>query len=318
MRGQVTHARLAALERVAGAARGLEPMLGHAHNEEWDSAVDQIRAALAALSGPAKPEKKSPDALTSGPVQAGREVAEDYRPPAEPSIAPSPPPGTPRRSIADDVITETIRRHTAILEENREENQRIIGESMNPGTPRAPREPWRVGRKVGRTLYLHDKIVGLLDAPGLALQAAQALNAYWEKHVAAPAPAAREPPDAGGYEDPPIKCGTFGAHIPADVRARMDADRAAAEAAQRTPAPAAAPQGDPLAKIATLHDDYCYAVKQQISAAMTAPAALEARLRQLVDQFRQRALDAEPFSERRKAFDSCASDLERALNEVTK
>ena len=35
---------------------------------------------------------------------------------------------------------------------------------------------WRVGRKVHRTIYLDDRLVGLLDTPELASQAVDALN----------------------------------------------------------------------------------------------------------------------------------------------
>jgi predicted DNA-binding transcriptional regulator AlpA len=47
---------------------------------------------------------------------------------------------------------------------------------------------WRVGRKLGRTLYRNDVCVGLVDTPGLALEIVEALNA----RAAAAAKPARE------------------------------------------------------------------------------------------------------------------------------
>lgn len=35
---------------------------------------------------------------------------------------------------------------------------------------------WRVGRKVGRTLYLDDKLVGVVDTPELAVQIVEVMN----------------------------------------------------------------------------------------------------------------------------------------------
>lgn len=35
---------------------------------------------------------------------------------------------------------------------------------------------WRVGRKVGRTLYVDDKLVGMVDTPEIAAQIAAAMN----------------------------------------------------------------------------------------------------------------------------------------------
>lgn len=35
---------------------------------------------------------------------------------------------------------------------------------------------WRVGRKVGRTLYLDDKLVGVVDTPELAQELCDAAN----------------------------------------------------------------------------------------------------------------------------------------------
>jgi hypothetical protein len=51
---------------------------------------------------------------------------------------------------------------------------------------------WRVGRKVGRTLYLDDQLVGMVDTPELAQAIVAAMN---------------EP--EGAYCDPPVNCGTF-------------------------------------------------------------------------------------------------------------
>ena len=52
--------------------------------------------------------------------------------------------------------------------------------------PYRPPYRWRVGRRVGRTLYLqegaepteHDRLIGLMDTPELAKLAADAVNAY--------------------------------------------------------------------------------------------------------------------------------------------
>lgn len=41
-----------------------------------------------------------------------------------------------------------------------------------------PDGPWRVGRSVGRTVYINDKLVGMMDTPELAELAALAVN-YW-------------------------------------------------------------------------------------------------------------------------------------------
>jgi hypothetical protein len=35
---------------------------------------------------------------------------------------------------------------------------------------------WRVGRKLGRTLYLNNKLVGLVDTPELAMAIVAAMN----------------------------------------------------------------------------------------------------------------------------------------------
>lgn len=39
-------------------------------------------------------------------------------------------------------------------------------------------ERWRVGRSVGRTIYIGDRLVGLMDTPELAQQVVDAVN--WE------------------------------------------------------------------------------------------------------------------------------------------
>jgi hypothetical protein len=46
-----------------------------------------------------------------------------------------------------------------------------------PARDHAPVGPWRVGRKLGRTVYLRDRLVGTFDNPGLAQCAVNALNA---------------------------------------------------------------------------------------------------------------------------------------------
>lgn len=47
---------------------------------------------------------------------------------------------------------------------------------------------WRVGRKLGRTLYKRDVCVGLVDTPGLALEIVEAMN-----RGSAAAPVERQP-----------------------------------------------------------------------------------------------------------------------------
>ena len=52
-----------------------------------------------------------------------------------------------------------------------------------------PSEPlWRVGRKLGRTLYVHDQVVGMVDTPELAAAIVDAMNGEIAKA------------DAAGYE----------------------------------------------------------------------------------------------------------------------
>jgi hypothetical protein len=36
---------------------------------------------------------------------------------------------------------------------------------------------WRVGRSLGRTLYLDDKVIGMVDTPELAARIVEAMNA---------------------------------------------------------------------------------------------------------------------------------------------
>lgn len=37
---------------------------------------------------------------------------------------------------------------------------------------------WRVGRSIGRTIYLDDQVVGMMDTAALAARVVEALNAY--------------------------------------------------------------------------------------------------------------------------------------------
>lgn len=39
-------------------------------------------------------------------------------------------------------------------------------------------ERWRTGRRVGRTIYIGDRLVGLMDTPELAARVVQAVNRY--------------------------------------------------------------------------------------------------------------------------------------------
>lgn len=39
------------------------------------------------------------------------------------------------------------------------------------------RKPWRVGRKVGRTIYQGDTLIGMMDTPELARRVVDAVNA---------------------------------------------------------------------------------------------------------------------------------------------
>lgn len=39
-------------------------------------------------------------------------------------------------------------------------------------------QTWRVGRTVGRTIYLNDALVGVMDTPELAAQAVAALESH--------------------------------------------------------------------------------------------------------------------------------------------
>lgn len=47
--------------------------------------------------------------------------------------------------------------------------------AMPPEVTEAP--AWRVGRKVGRTVYIGDELVGVMDSPELASQVVSAVNA---------------------------------------------------------------------------------------------------------------------------------------------
>ena len=53
---------------------------------------------------------------------------------------------------------------------------------VQPGAGSEPAvEPWRVGRKVGRTLYRGDALIGLMDTRELAAQVVEAVNAAPER-----------------------------------------------------------------------------------------------------------------------------------------
>lgn len=52
-------------------------------------------------------------------------------------------------------------------------------------------EKWRVGRKLGRTLYIGDTCIGMVDAPEIAAQIVAAMNA-------APSPPEGSPPESEG------------------------------------------------------------------------------------------------------------------------
>lgn len=50
-----------------------------------------------------------------------------------------------------------------------------------------PKGPWRVGRHVGRTIYVthphgREELIGLMDTPKLAALAVLAVNAYLAEH----------------------------------------------------------------------------------------------------------------------------------------
>jgi len=52
----------------------------------------------------------------------------------------------------------------------------VRGRPIDQAPATTPTTRWRVGRKVGRTLYLDDVLVGMLDTPELAAKAVAALN----------------------------------------------------------------------------------------------------------------------------------------------
>lgn len=61
--------------------------------------------------------------------------------------------------------------------------------------------PWRVGRKVGRTLYdRNDRLVGVVDTPDIATLVVEAVNGYWGNGVEPPviAPSRTQDPATKG------------------------------------------------------------------------------------------------------------------------
>jgi hypothetical protein len=54
---------------------------------------------------------------------------------------------------------------------------------------------WRVGRTLGRTLYVGDKCIGMVDTPAIAEDIVDRMNAADERHQVAVVNAGAEPPD---------------------------------------------------------------------------------------------------------------------------
>lgn len=59
----------------------------------------------------------------------------------------------------------------------------IATESHVGAAPSAAAPPWRTGRKVGRTIYQGDTLIGLMDTPELAARVVAAVNASAEGAV---------------------------------------------------------------------------------------------------------------------------------------
>jgi len=70
----------------------------------------------------------------------------------------------------------------------------------HPVTGEMPR--WRVGRKVGRTLYFGDKLIGVMDTPGLADTVVRAVEAYSSVRVDSKPPVTEETRHCGGCGEP--------------------------------------------------------------------------------------------------------------------
>ncbi len=50
---------------------------------------------------------------------------------------------------------------------------------------RARKPVWRVGRKSGRTVYMHNMLVGMMDTPGIAKLVVDVMNLMTEAAVEA-------------------------------------------------------------------------------------------------------------------------------------
>lgn len=77
------------------------------------------------------------------------------------------------------LAAENLRSEGAALESDVKSQQSTAGHGPEAAPlPRGDSPPrWRVGRRVGRTIYLLDALVGMMDTPALAREATDALNA---------------------------------------------------------------------------------------------------------------------------------------------
>jgi hypothetical protein len=74
-------------------------------------------------------------------------------------------------------------------------SQHLPAEQMDPlGTT-----PWRVGRKVGRTVYdVKDRLIGVMDTPDIASLVVDGVNGYWGRGVEPEVLPAPVPGEGGG------------------------------------------------------------------------------------------------------------------------
>lgn len=60
--------------------------------------------------------------------------------------------------------------------------KRAMSEAEAAHDPETP-QPWRVGRKLGRTLYIGDECIGMVDTPELATSIVAAMNARQDLNI---------------------------------------------------------------------------------------------------------------------------------------
>lgn len=88
------------------------------------------------------------------------------------TLLPAPQPSPSSERVDVFVLTKEIHR----LQEQPEFSARFADTSSETLQQELKARHWRVGSKVGRTLYLNDKLVGMMDTPELATLAVEALN----------------------------------------------------------------------------------------------------------------------------------------------